>query len=61
LDRDLFHLAFGEESDPLAVWREERIIGAFGFGKQCGIDLVERARRKLLSSAFPTRQKVFRG
>jgi hypothetical protein len=47
LDRDLFELAIGEESNPLAIRRKEWRISAFRageWGKLALIDLIEPAR-----------------
>src|SRR5712691_917278 len=50
LHRDLFHFSIGEEADPLAVGRKERIGGAFGAGEQCSLGQVEESCGKLLLS-----------
>ena len=56
---DFLQLAAGKEPDPLAVWREEGILGAFGTGQRHSLQLVEPPQVEaglLVAAAGPDRQ-----
>ena len=51
-DGDFPELVEREVSDPLAVWRKERVIGAVGTGQQRRLRIAEEPRRRK-QPAFP--------
>ena len=50
MHRYSFQLMIGEESQPLSVRREERILGIFGSGQRSSLDLVQEPRRQSLDT-----------
>src|SRR5260370_4878331 len=54
VDRDLLQFSAGEEADPLAIGREERVHGSFRTGECDGCKLAEAARGEVALIARAT-------